>query len=96
MWSFESVFYINNTFDDDFMDTINFTYVVTFQMTVFAICKPMKCQPKCMICHKVFKTWIKLTKHSKDEHEQQKEFECTMCGKKQTTASGHRKHMILH
>ena len=24
IWSFESVFYINNTFDDDFMDTINF------------------------------------------------------------------------
>ena len=39
---------------------------------------------------------MELTKHSKDEHEQQKEFECTMCSKKQTTASGHRKHMILH
>ena len=24
IWSFESVFYINNTFDDDFTDTINF------------------------------------------------------------------------
>ena len=32
----------------------------------------------------------------KDEYKQQKEFECTMCGEKQTTASGHRKHMILH
>ena len=49
-----------------------------------------------MICHKVFKTWTELTKHSKDEHTQQKEFERRMCGKKQTTASGHRKHMISH
>ena len=56
-------------------------------MTVFAIHKLMKRQPK---------TWRELTKHSKDEHEQQNEFECTMCGEKQTTASGHRKHMILH
>ena len=65
-------------------------------MTVFAVRKLMKCQPKCMFCCKVFKTWTELTKHSKDEHEQQKELECTTCGKKQTTASGHRKHMISH
>ena len=41
-------------------------------MTVFTICKPMKRHPKCMICRKVFKTWMELTKHSKDEREQQK------------------------
>ena len=49
-----------------------------------------------MLCRRKFKTWSELTTHSKEEHGEQKEFECKVCREMQNTASRHRKHMVSH
>ena len=49
-----------------------------------------------MLCQKIFATWSQLTTHSQEEHEEQKEYECNVCGDKQSTANGHRKHMLSY
>ena len=33
-----------------------------------------------MLCRKTFKTWSELTTHSQEEHGEQKELECKLCG----------------
>ena len=49
-----------------------------------------------MLCQKIFATWSQLTTHSQEEHKEQKEYECNVCGDKQGTANGHHKHMLSH
>ena len=67
-----------------------------FQVKTVGIQRPMKHKPKRMLCRQMFSTWSELTTHSKDEHEAEREYQCSVCGEKQMTANGHAKHMLSH
>ena len=48
------------------------------------------------IISKILTTWSQLTTHSQEEHKEENEYECNVCGDKQGTANGHHKHMLSH